>query len=72
MAKRFLGNLGSKKLHALDYADGRCKIGMIKKENQVLFDSLEEGLVFPNATDPAFAKCGICIPKYEGERRKEK
>ena len=33
MKERFLGNLGGKKLHALDYADGRCKISGIKEEN---------------------------------------
>lgn len=72
MEKRFLGNLGGKKIHALDYVDGRCKIGNIKQDNQVLFYTLEEGLQFPSTDSPALRKCGICIPKYEKEQKGRK
>ena len=70
MKGRFLGNIGNKKLHALDYTDGRCKIDGIKEENRVLFDSLEEGLAFPSKEEPALRKCGICIKKYEEAKKR--
>lgn len=72
MSKRFLGNMGGKKLHALDYADKRCKLNMIKEENKVFFSSFQDGISYPNAEHPIFKECGICIPKYKKSKEKEK
>ena len=65
MNERFLGNLGAKTLHALDYCDGRCKISSIKEENKKFFCTFEDGYNFPSPDNRLFSLCGICIPKYK-------
>lgn len=60
----FVGNLGTKRLHCEEYADGRCKLDKIKAENRVVFHTLAEGLAYPGPDRRIFAPCGICIPKY--------
>lgn len=64
MKPRFLGNLGTRKLHSIDFADGRCKINQIKEENKMLFLTLEEGMAYPDVENRVFAPCGVCIRKY--------
>lgn len=61
----FIGNIGTHKLHSVRFADGRCKLDSMKPENKVEFDTLEEGLNFPNTDRKALFPCAICIPKYE-------
>ena len=61
----FIGNIGSKRLHSVKFADGRCKLGSIKQENKVGFDTLEEGLNYPAPDRRVLIPCAICIPKYQ-------
>ena len=65
MSKNFVGNLGTRKLHSVAYADGRCKIDTIKEENRVPFATYEEGMNYPSSDRRIFAACAICIPKYK-------
>lgn len=65
MSKNFVGNLGTRKLHSVAYADGRCKINAIKEENSVSFATYEEGMNYPSSDRKIFAPCAICIPKYK-------
>lgn len=64
MGEKFIGNLGTKRVHSATYADGRCKLDKIKEENRIEFESLEAGLNYPSAERRILAPCGICIPKY--------
>lgn len=61
----FIGNTGSRRLHSVRFADGRCKLDSIKPENKVEFDTLEEGLHYPSPDRRILTPCGICIPKYQ-------
>ena len=70
MGKNFIGNLGSKKLHSIAHADGRCKINAIKEENKVCFITYEEGMNYPSIDRKIFAPCAICIPKYKASIEK--
>ena len=65
MTENFVGNLGTKKLHSIAHADGRCKLAKIKEENKIGFITLEEGLNYPSLDRRIFAPCNICIPKYK-------
>lgn len=65
MSKNFVGNLGTRKLHSVAYADGRCKINEIKEENRVPFATYEEGMNYPSSDRKIFTPCAICIPKYK-------
>lgn len=64
MTANFVGNLGTKKLHSIAHADGRCKLERIKEENKISFITLEEGLNYPSVDRRIFAPCNICITKY--------
>lgn len=61
----FVGNIGTKRLHSVRFADGRCKLNSIKPENKVEFDTLEEGFHYPSPERKILIPCAICIPKYE-------
>ena len=63
MSAKFIGNTGTKTLHALGYTDGRCRIGQIRIERKVEFETLEEALSYPDKENPIFHKCGVCFPK---------
>ena len=65
MRNNFVGNLGTKKLHSITYADGRCKINSIKEENKICFTTYEEGMNYPSFDRKIFAPCAICISKYK-------
>lgn len=65
MRNNFVGNLGTKKLHSIAYADGRCKINSIKEENKICFATYEEGMNYPSLGRKIFAPCAICISKYK-------
>lgn len=61
----FIGNIGTHKLHSVRFADGRCKLDIMKPENKVEFDTLEEGLNYPSTDRKALIPCAVCIPKYQ-------
>lgn len=61
----FIGNLGTRRLHSVTFADGRCKLNSIKPENKVEFDTLEEGYNYPATDRRVLIPCAICIPKYQ-------
>lgn len=61
MDEKFIGNISTRKLHILQYADGRCKINAMRKENKKEFNSLEEAMSYPDKENPIFTKCGICF-----------
>lgn len=65
MAVNFVGNIGTKKIHSVAFADGRCRLNTMKAENRVEFESLEAGLNYPSKDRRIFAPCAICITKYE-------
>lgn len=72
MEKPFLGNIGTKKIHYVPCADGRCKLSDIKEENKVFFATLQEGLDYPSPERRILAPCGICIKKYRKRGEDEK
>lgn len=61
----FVGNIGTKRLHSVRFADGRCKLNSIKPENKVEFDTLEEGFHYPSPERRVLIPCAVCIPKYQ-------
>lgn len=61
----FVGNIGTKRLHSVRFADGRCKLNSIKPENKVGFDTLEEGFHYPSPERRVLIPCAVCIPKYQ-------
>ena len=63
MAIEFLGNTGTKTLHALRYTDGRCHIDKIRTEQKVEFETLEEAMRYPEGEAPIFHECGNCFKK---------
>jgi len=63
MRPKFIGNIGTKTLHAVDFADGRCRIEQIRAERKIEFFTLEEALSYPEGSSPIFHECGICFPK---------
>lgn len=65
----FIGNIGGKKLHSAEFADGRCKLNSIKPENRVEFETLEEGLNYPSEERRILAPCNFCIPKYRNHQQ---
>lgn len=69
MKPQFLGNLGTKTLHALGYTDGRCHLGQIRIEQQKEFFTLEEAMNYPDKENPVFHKCGVCFPKMKAGKR---
>lgn len=70
MPSKFLGNTGTKKLHALGYTDGRCKIEIMREENKRAFDTYEQAMRYPEGQTPIFHECGICFPKMRQENQK--
>lgn len=69
MNARFVGNIGTKTLHALGYADGRCRINQIRAERKVEFATLEEALSYPKGQSPIFHECGVCFPKMRSAQK---
>lgn len=70
MSIKFIGNIGTKTLHAVGYTDGRCRIDQIRAERRIEFQTLEDALNYPNRENPIFHKCGICFPKMtKAEKR---
>ncbi len=71
MNVNFIGNISTKKLHIKQYADGRCKIDLMRKENKKEFDSLDVAMSYPDEENPIFSICGVCINnKKKAEQRK--
>lgn len=68
MSVKFIGNTGTKTLHAVEFSDGRCKISQIRKEQKKEFATLEDALSYPDRSNPIFHKCGICFPKMEKQQ----
>lgn len=63
MSAKFVGNIGTKTLHAIGFTDGRCRIDQIRTERKIEFDTLEEALRYPEGESPIFHECGVCFPK---------
>lgn len=72
MAVHFIGNRGTKKLHSVDYRDGRCKLDQIKEENKITFVTLEEGLNYPDPQTAILTECSFCIPRYRAAIKRKK
>ena len=63
MDVKFVGNIGTKALHIIEYADGRCRIDKIRAERKVEFETLEEAMKYPEGESPIFHECGVCFHK---------
>ena len=70
MAAKFVGNTGTKALHVVAYADGRCRIDKIRAERKVEFDTLEEAMRYPEGESPIFHECGVCFPKMRDAQKR--
>lgn len=61
--KKYLLNTNSKCIHLANSKDGRCKIGVMRDEYKMFFDSLEEAEAYPSVEKPlARGCCSFCIP----------
>lgn len=67
MPKRYVLNIKTLKIHDTQNATKRCKLSMMKKENQQFYDTLEDALAYPNAESPKSSKCAFCIIANEGQ-----
>lgn len=72
MGVKFVGNTGTKTLHALGFTDGRCRIGQIRAERKVEFATLEDAMNFPEGGSPIFHECGVCFPKMKEALKKSR
>lgn len=63
MAKEYLLNTNSKKIHLSKSTDGRCGITKMREEYKVYFDSLEDAISYPNPDKPLAKPCAFCIGK---------
>ena len=69
MAAKFVGNIGTKALHIIEYTDGRCKIDKIRAERKIEFDTLEEAMRYPEGESPIFHECGVCFHKMRDAKK---
>ena len=69
MSAKFVGNTGTKTLHVVKYADGRCRIDKMRAERKVEFDTLEEARKYPEGESPIFHECGVCFRKMWDEQK---
>ena len=64
MNEKFVLNTNTKKLHSLEYADGRCKVNECDKVRTRYFFTPEEALAFPGIGRSGIKECRICMPRY--------
>lgn len=71
-SKKILLNTNSKRIHNLNFSDGRCKIDSMKDEYKVFFESEEEALAYPSKENPLGKLCSFCQNNKRKEKRNEK
>ena len=59
--KPYLLNTNSKRIHISNSKDGRCKIGLMRDEYKVYFETLQEALDYPNSEKPLGEPCSFCL-----------
>jgi hypothetical protein len=63
---RFLLNINSRTIHDAASTNGRCKIGLIRDENKLIFDTYMEAKEYLPAGRKSPAPCSFCLgPNYE-------
>ena len=57
----YLLNINSRTIHDSNSIDGRCRIGMIREEHKLIFETLDEALhVLPAGKKPTKI-CSFCL-----------
>lgn len=60
--KKYLLNLNSKRIHLVGSNDGRCKLKLIREDNKLYFDNLNDAKNYPTPEHPiAKGCCVFCI-----------
>ncbi len=63
MKKRYVLNVNSKTVHDTRNCDGRCRLNLMREENKIYFDTLEEALSYLKTEKCIVKKCSFCIEK---------
>ena len=71
-SKKILLNTNSKRIHNLDFSDGRCKIDSMKDEYKVFFETEEEALSYPFKENPLGELCSFCQNNKKKGKKKWK
>ena len=61
--KRYLVNIRTKIIHDTLNIKPRCKVNMMKQDNALFCDTLQEALEYPNKITPKTSKCPFCFAK---------
>ena len=70
--RRYLLNVNSRTIHDASSTNGRCKIGMIRAENKMLFTSYWEARHFLPDGKKVTSPCSFCLGvRYEEELENE-
>lgn len=64
MNEKFILNSNAKRIHSLEYADGRCKLKEIDEVHARFFYTPEEALAFPGVGRSRIKECSFCMTKY--------
>ena len=59
--KRYLVNIRTKNIHDTLNIKPRCKVNMMKQDNALFYDTLQEALEYPNKITPKTSKCKFCF-----------
>lgn len=68
--EKFILNSNAKRLHSMEYADGRCKLKEIDEVHARYFYTPEEALTFPGLGKSKVKECSFCMPKYRKAQEK--
>lgn len=69
--KPYLLNTNSKRIHLSNSSDGRCRISLMRDENKVYFDKLEEALTYPSAEKPRGEPSAFCLKSAKQTKSEE-
>lgn len=67
--KPYLLNTNSKRIHLSDSTDGRCRLGLMRDEYKVYFDTLEEALTYPSSEKPLGEPCTFCLKAAQSHKQ---
>lgn len=67
--KPYLLNTNSKRIHLSDSTDGRCRLGLMRDEYKVYFDTLEEALTYPSSEKPLGEPCTFCLKTAQSRKQ---